>query len=80
MSGTRRRRWIVFGLLPGGLFLSAGVAPAQDSKPDRLVLYREIVGVYEAKVDGHPFFVTYFIENGRLRTVACAEWCSRSFN
>ncbi len=59
----------------GGLILAVilglmtGPAPAQDSKPDPLALLREIVGVYEAKVEGHPFFVTYYLENGRLRTV-----------
>ena len=69
MSERRRGRVIVFGLLTVGSLLSAGVAMGQDLKTDRLVLFREIVGVYEAKVDGRPFFVTYYLENGRLRTV-----------
>jgi len=56
-------------ILAAALALMIGPAAAQDSKPDPLALYREIAGVYESRVDGRPFFVTYFIENGRLRTV-----------
>jgi len=69
MSERRRRRVIVLGLLTVGWALGAGGLMGQDLKTDRLVLFREIVGVYEAKVDGRPFFVTYYLENGQLRTV-----------
>ena len=69
MRGRRLGRWIVVGFLTVGLFLTAGMAAAQESKPDPLALFREIVGVYEAKVDGQSYFVTYYLESGRLRTV-----------
>lgn len=56
-------------IFTAALVLLIGPAAAQDSKPDPLALFREISGVYESRVDGRPFFITYFIENGRLRTV-----------
>ena len=68
MDTGRRKR--LLGFVPVAVFLLAsGAAAAQDSKPDLLAFFREIVGVYEARVDGRPFFVTYYLENGRLRTV-----------
>jgi hypothetical protein len=69
MSEGRLGRLIIFGFLLAGLLSMAGMAAAQESKPDPLALFREIVGVYEAKVEGRPYFVTYYLENGRLRTV-----------
>ncbi len=65
--GWRKR---LLGLVPLAVFLLMSVAAAaQDSKPDPQAFFREIVSVYEARVDGRPFFVTYYLENGRLRTV-----------
>jgi hypothetical protein len=70
MIEVRRKRGIVFVLAMGlGLLAVRAAAGGPDPKSDRLALYREMVGVYEAKVDGRPFFVTYYLENGRLRTV-----------
>jgi hypothetical protein len=69
MSEGRSGCLIVFGLLMVGLAWPNGMATAQESKPDPSAIFREIVGVYEAKVDGKPFFVTYYLESGRLRTV-----------
>jgi hypothetical protein len=67
-----RRKWTTRF---SGLFLAAilaamaGAAAVREFRPDPLAIFREIVGVYEAKVDGRPFFVTYYLESGRLRTV-----------
>ena len=68
MNGKRIRR--VGGIvLAAALAAATGFARMQDAKPDPLALFREIVGVYEAKVDGRSYFVTYYLESGRLRTV-----------
>jgi hypothetical protein len=69
MSEGRPWRLIVFGLLMAGFSWPNGLPASQDARLDPSVIFREIVGVYEAKVDGRPFFVTYYLENGRLRTV-----------
>jgi hypothetical protein len=66
----KEQRARISGLvLAAFLGLATGPAAAQDSKPDPLALFREIVGVYETKIEGRPFFATYFMESGRLRTV-----------
>jgi hypothetical protein len=68
MNGERIGR--LRGVIPAAVLAMAALgATAQESKPDPSAIFREIVGVYEAKVDGKPFFVTYYLESGRLRTV-----------